>query len=269
MQLTIKNWLFGLWEIIAYPGKFGSTGYDLSWLYLILLPFSILAIFLYKTQHKQVFFWLSILSLAFYTNWFLQTHQTRFLMPSIGILSLILGIGVTWFLELRDWKWNAFWSLVLILFLFMSSWVVKPSYRMQILKNRSYLSGDISRSQFLEDRNQGYKVFEYINGNLPNDAIIWLALYEVRGYYLDREYLWANPISQRAIKMEQFSDADRLAIELKNRGISYILLQTSTIDTYSFIKYGEIYSTLIRSLVEQHGQLIVSDGQEQLYKLVP
>jgi hypothetical protein len=269
MPLTINNWLLGLWKISSSPSLFGSQGFETSWLYIQLLPISFLALLFYKSKYKQAFYWLSIISLAFYTNWFLQTHQTRFLMPVIGILSLNIGIGVTWFLEIRSLKWNVIWSWVFILFLLSTSWVLKPSYRMQIYNNRSFLAGSITRTQFLEEHSPGYEVFDFINKNLPSDVNIWLALYEVRGYYLDRNYSWANPISQRAIPMEKFRDSDQLANELRRRGISYILLQTSTIDAYSNIKFGDLYSALIRSLVEQHGQLIYSNMQEELYKLVP
>jgi hypothetical protein len=269
LPLSVKNWIQALWVLTAHPSSYGSAGFELNWLYLSLLPFSILALFFYKTKYRQVFIWLGIIALALYTLWFLQTHQIRFLMPVIGIFSLLIAIGITWFIELKNWKWNLLWSLIFILYLLSASWIMKPSYRDQILDNRAYLTGKISRNQYLEQHNQGYKVFEYANANLPPDALIWLALYEVRGYYLDRDYLWANPISQRVIPLEQFQDADQLVGELSELGISYILLQTSTIDTYSDIEYGTHYSNLIRSLVEQHGQLEYSDTQEELYKLTP
>jgi 4-amino-4-deoxy-L-arabinose transferase-like glycosyltransferase len=269
LPITLQNWILGLWKITTNPSQFGSFGYDLSWIYLILLPLPVVALIWYKSQYKQIFVWLCVLSVIFYTNWFLQTQQTRFLMPALGIFSLVTGIGISWFFSVFKWKWNIFFPILFIVFLVANNWIVKSSRRSIVFNNLYYLSGSISRNKFLEDHVAGYKVFEYINENLPDDANIWLALYEVRGYYLDRNYLWANPISQRALRIEQFQDAGQLAGELNQRGISYVLLQTSTIDQYQYIKYGNIYSTMIRALLEQHGELIYSDVQELLYRLNP
>jgi 4-amino-4-deoxy-L-arabinose transferase-like glycosyltransferase len=269
LPISLQNWILGLWKITTNPSQYGSFGYDLSWIYLVLLPLPVLAIIWYKSQNKQIFIWLCSLSLIFYTSWFLQTQQTRFLMPALGLFSLVIGVGISWFFNIFRWKWKIVFPILMIAFLGANNWTIEPSRRSIVNYNLYYLAGSISRNKFLEDNVAGYKVFEYVNANLQEDANIWLALYEVRGYYLDRNYLWANPISQRAIRIEQFQDANHLADELNHLGISYVLLQTSTLDNYQYIKYGNIYSTMIRSLLEQHGELIYSDQHEQLYILNP
>ena len=269
MPMTPLNWLLGLWWLTKEPFRFGP--YRLGWHYLVLLPISIPALIPHKPITHKVTRWLAIISLIFYTSWFLQTHQTRFLMPVLPALALMISAGVAWYWQ-QHWRrihWQALIQLCLVLYLGATNWLASPVDRNLILSRWPYLSDQISRDQFLVSQIPGYETYIYANRNLPKNAYVWLALYEVRGYYLDREYMWANPISQRALPLEKYQDASQLASELRARGFTHVIFRSAFLERYTYIRYGEKFTQLTRQLLSEHADLIFRSSELELYALRP
>jgi hypothetical protein len=110
-------------------------------------------------------------------------------------------------------------------------------------------------------------VYDYANKNLPQDALAWLALYESRGYYLDRNYLWANPISQRLLPLENLSTPEDLANNLAQHGVTHIIFRRANLERYTYIRYGPQVTQLVLNMLDQYGKLQYSAGDLELYRL--
>lgn len=68
-----------------------------------------------------------------------------------------------------------------------------------------------------------YEVSQFINRATPPDAKI--ALYgEPRGYYLDRDYLWADPGHSALIKYEAVHEARDLVAEWRRLGVTHVVI---------------------------------------------
>lgn len=267
LPLTFANWLGGLWHLTFDYQKFGSSQVRLGTHYLPLLPLVIPAI-LGKTPSRRIVHQVSLLALIYYTLWFLQTHQARFLMPTTPILAILIAYGVTWLIEAGKGKFSGIVQCGVMLLLLSTHWFFNPSARELISDRWRYLSGQISREEFLASKVPGYIVFSYANENLPEDAYVLLALYECRGYYLNRKYMWANPISQRSLRLEQFSTSEELANELRSRGFTHILFRPTGLERYAYIRYAEKITQLTYDLLKKNANLVLRTPDLELYELV-
>jgi len=255
MPLTIPNWLLGLWHLTTQSDVFGPYRVAIGWYYLILLPLAIPALIFSRGSSRRVLLWLLIIGVAFYTAWFFQTHQARFLLFATPVLSLLMasGIGgIGWLCRMRWRPGKAVVQTVVAICLLVTSWVFSEKDRNLVRTRWPFLAGIQTREDFLLAHVPGYATFHYANKYLPQDSYVFLALYESRGYYLDRDYMWANPISQRYLRLEQFPDADALYKRLKAMGFTHILFAPGKLDRYMYIRYGSHYTQLILDLIQDH-----------------
>ena len=293
MPLTLANWAAGIWRLTTEPEKFGSFRFALGWSYLFLLPLAVPAL-LYSRSKDLLLKWLAIIAVVFYTAWFFQTHQTRFLMPVLPVLALLAAVGLSWLFGDRDktmsenrsrrrpgrrldrlgqllrleTNWSILIKVLFIGFLLFSNWLADPADRNLIRSNLPYIAGKKDRDQYLTEQIPGFEAIIYANNHLPKDARIWLALFESRGYYLDREYMWANPIGQRAVPLEEFKNARQLARELNRRGFTHVLLRTDFIDRFLNVNHGNFIKDLALDLIANHTQLIYRSPPYELYELL-
>jgi hypothetical protein len=189
-------------------------------------------------------------------------------MPTTPLLALLSAVGIEWLISLYKEQFELLIRSGIALFLVCTSWLATPEGRAQVNTHWLFLSGQLTREEFLSREVPGYAAFAYANKILPNDAYVLLALYESRGYYLDRNYMWANPISQRALRFEEFKNATDLANALRARGFTHILFRPVGLERYSYIRYGEYITNLIRSLLVQECRLIYSTPELEIYELV-
>ena len=81
--------------------------------------------------------------------------------------------------------------------------------------------------------------------------------------------MWANPISQRVLRLEQFSSADQLATALHARGFTHIIFNSAKIERYLYMRYGQAITQLVRDLLTEHTRLIHRSEELELYELLP
>lgn len=268
LEMDLINWFRGLYLLTFEAINFGPYRVVLGPFYLFFLPFSVPALFLLESRERRILRWLVLIGLVYYTSWFLQTHQTRFLMPASSVLALISAIGLYWFWNLGSRWWSSILKILLTGLLVYFNWITNPADRDLVKDNWSFMSGQVTRGEFLERVVPGYEVFSYANNALPDDAYLWLALYESRGYYLDREYMWANPISQRDIQLEKYKDTTELAEELRQRGFTHIIFRTDQLEPYTYIRYGPEITALTQNFLSDYARLIYHSEPLEIYELI-
>jgi hypothetical protein len=85
------------------------------------------------------------------------------------------------------------------------------------------VTGQISERDYLRASLPGlYDACEFVN-SLPNESKI--ALYqETRGFYLDRDYYWANPGQNNEIPYDTLKSGSELSAFLRGMGITHVLI---------------------------------------------
>ncbi|MGV3724639.1 MAG: hypothetical protein ACO1SX_27395, partial [Actinomycetota bacterium] len=154
--------------------------------------------------------------LASIAVWLAMTQQTRYLMPVFAALAVVVGVVLA-ALETRFLRIAATSFVVLgaVLNLWMHKDVANFSFQV--------VTGGITERDYLRASLPGvYDAAEFVN-TLPNDSKV--ALYqETRGYYLDREYFWANPGQHNLIPYGELRSGDELAAALKALRITHVLI---------------------------------------------
>jgi hypothetical protein len=266
--LTVRNWLTGIWKLTRYPDTFGSNRYDLGWSYLLLaLPMLLVFRSGFGTVKRKFFFYLGGIFLGMYSVWFVTTHQTRFLLPSMPIMALMIAAGLQSAYDAteRPWLRNAI-VISLLLILIGNHWTASPTDRTTVRGNLPYLLGEVNRDEYLQNHFEGYSVYQYLNKELPEEAQLLLGLFEVRGYYLERRYFWLNPVAQRVYRLEEFHSSEELKDRLVFDGFTHLLYNPRYEETLSELEQGE----KIRSIFEQllsRSRLLFEDRGIQLYQL--
>jgi 4-amino-4-deoxy-L-arabinose transferase-like glycosyltransferase len=262
LPATLPNWITAWWQMTGIP-----PGFDLGWYFVVLLPLALAAIIFGTGARKRTLTWLALSALALYTAWFFETHQIRFLLPAAPVFALLMASGLTWVIELGPRPWRiAVLAGVLVAFLATDS-IFTPYVHDQLAARRALLLGTETRDTFLAQHVKGYSTFLYANQHLPPDSRVLLSLYESRGYYLDRDYVWSNPISSRYIKLENFADAAALHQFLKEMKYTHLLFTPNYIEEFMYIRYGPKYAQLITDLLQQYGQVQFATPDLSLYVL--
>jgi 4-amino-4-deoxy-L-arabinose transferase-like glycosyltransferase len=258
MPFTVISYLTGAVKVVLYPKRFDwlSLGYGL----ILLIPLSVMEI-----HRDKVVRWLFLFVIGYYSMWFfLLNHLIRFLLPLLPMAALLAARGGSWLIT----RSGSFGKAVIIVCLLLELPIVQAETRAMLLARIPYLTGEQSRSQVLASKIRPFPVFEYINHWLPKNARLLLATYEVRGYYLDRDYMWAHPIAQRLLRFEQVPDGSSLRQLLAANGIDYLLdnRQESDETLTSFEYYGH-FSRLLDAMIVTYGEELYSESGVTLYRL--
>jgi hypothetical protein len=78
-----------------------------------------------------------------------------------------------------------------------------------------------SREHFLQEHEYNYRIFRYVNRNLPEDSTVLLQGM-VKGFYCKRDYLWDHPY-QRIINYVDYKTPEELLGRMQQLGISHIV----------------------------------------------
>jgi hypothetical protein len=86
-----------------------------------------------------------------------------------------------------------------------------------------YLSGRVSRDEYIAEYRPEYKAIQYANQNLPNSSKILALFLGNRGYYSDREIIFGNKIFKKVVKSSQAPG--NIKDELMKMGVSHLIIR--------------------------------------------
>jgi hypothetical protein len=215
------NLLLAPWNLVMRPTEFEVVGISplyavfatgIGPLFLALLPLLALS------RSPRPLRW----SLAFlapsWVAWLMLMQYNRYLVPTLVFAALPVGHALAALPpsglgralpRVVAWTWGALALGYAVLGVWASgAWQVSL--------------GLIGRQEYLEGRSECYRMAEWVNRVTPPDAKI--ALYsEPRGFYLDREYLWAEAGHSGLIDYAHIRSGADLQREFGRIGITDIL----------------------------------------------
>ena len=236
---------------LLIPNPFPYEG-SISWV-LLIAPIWGLA------QHKdKVAQYLSLYAILSFIFWSLfTTQQVRMLLPALGALSIVAGIGiasVTQGLRFRSW----ILSLLLVALLVEGIWGVWRE-RSHILSDQLAVAvGAMSRDDYSREHFVLADVFNFANARLPLNGAI-LAYNEVRGYLSQHEFIWGIPGGQVYVDYDQLKTEDALRRRLDELNVKYILVKDAKARAAPPAEFDSIKADL---------QMIYQQNGIQLYRLV-
>ncbi len=259
MPRTVWSYLTGPWQLAVDPGQFG--GLIMGAAAFVLAPLSLL----FWRSRGWLLGYLTAVVVLVYSIWFLTTHQTRFLMGIVPVLTLLAAYAFCELLVIWPTWLASMARVAMILYLVLGLPFVNPDLWAQTHDGWAYVGGHWSRDFFLERRVDGFPAFQFANEHLAPDAKVLLAPWETRGYYLERPTVWANPTGQRVIRWEQLKDATEAASTLRSLGITHIFWN----DRFRIagIENDAHRSSLLDSLLAEYGKAVYSHDGFAIYEL--
>jgi 4-amino-4-deoxy-L-arabinose transferase-like glycosyltransferase len=207
----------------------------------------LLAVPLVLRRPPRVVLYLALFSLGIYGFWFFVMQQTRYLLPALPAMAILCSLVVVTLGEAKESlaRWfaallvgaSALWGIYLSGGL--AFWDLRPTLQIWLPTTDGKLapipapvpapvwpvvSGQVSKEEFVASNLAGLgRASQWINANTPKDAKV--ALFEVRGFYLDREYLWAQPDHAAGLlPWDEYKDVEDWLSDFKKRGLTTILL---------------------------------------------
>jgi hypothetical protein len=221
------------------PDAFRS-GY-LGPVYLSALPFVWLVPFSRSTRLLFLF------ALGSLPTWYFLYPRLRTLLPMVGALSGAAAAAFLGLVRLHPVaRTLALASLGLWL---LTSLAANGRYHLPAIPvalglepQDSFLRRRLAQadSQFL-----WYDDFMTLNQMLPSNATV--LLWDTRGYYLDRTYVWANAVAQGLIPLEQQRQPAELVQALRSRGVSHVAMFPGDAPATSEVPIERLQYTLTAS----------------------
>ena len=148
---------------------------------------------------------------------FVVHGNPRYSLSLFGFMSVLAGYvayGTSSRNRIFRYALNGAFACTLVFNLLWNYQLVKPGEWEVFL-------GKKTREYFLTQHEASYRVFGFINAQLPDSAVV-LMQGMVRGYYCDRAYLWDHPY-QAVLVYKQFNHPVELLNRLRALGITHIV----------------------------------------------
>lgn len=181
--------------------------------FLGLIPLHLLA-----GRGSRIIAKLGFVCAVYVLTWFFLMQQARYLIGILPLLSIIVASGLDAArsnLRLTRHFANGFLVLCVLLSLVTGYAIARPCVRVAL--------GIEPADQYLSRTLDSYDAQEYANQFLPTDAKI-VMFDEVRGFYLDREYMWGNPGHSEMIPWSSFKTGGDMAAWFEKNGFTHALV---------------------------------------------
>lgn len=196
--------------------------------------------------------------------WFVLSQQSRYFIPVLAVLSICAAVGALQ-LSVHSTRTSRLVGAtlalavvpLLVLNVFIRQFVVPVALGIQ------------SRDHFLTLALPGYQVLQYANEMLPRHAKIALYGYPF-GYYLDRDYMWADEGHHTLIPYRRYTSPGQLVRRWRELGVTHVLISRQFAGDILEGKgdMGRLIKPLIDSEFEGAGLEPLCDAQGIiLYKL--
>jgi len=126
------------------------------------------------------------------------------------------------------------------------------------VKPFSYISGSVSREEYIEKYRPEYPAMEYINGHLPMDSTILFVFIGNRGYYCNRQYRFdmEDNKSRFAMLLKSSHDAKTVWWNLKKEGITHVLINMDIFKRWASESFSPLDLAQLRSFFNEYLRLL-------------
>jgi hypothetical protein len=270
-----------LWETLLIPLRIFFQGQDNNPRYfdgklnpfLVILPF--FALYGRKNdpsglqRETKILFAFSILFLLF--AFFMRDMRIRYITPIIAPLVIlsIFGLNKIYRFEKKEYSETSrkirigLVSMLICFMLFLNARYIVEQFR--YIAPLSYISGRVGRDEYIEKYRPEYAAIQYANKNLSDNARILGIFIGNRRYYSDREVVFFN-IKLFRKTIDSAVSAERLLYDIKNRGISHLIIGFDLFNEWANINFGKREKEILGNFIKNHLHLLFSKGGYGLYK---
>ncbi len=201
-----------------------------------------------------------------FTLWFWTYQNWRYLLPVLGLIVLLMA---QWTQDL--WKENNLYKAVSYISLFSLIPLCFLSINNELfvfLSLKPESSRISAKDKYLQQTlGPAYAVTQVTNEILPSSSKI-LLYKEVRGYYLNREYAWGDPLNPGVFSYREMRNSLELYSKIKGLGFTHILYNPTIGEYRGDRAYYEKSDQLMRELLQTKTRLLYGKDGVGLFELI-
>jgi len=200
---------------------------------------------------------------------FAQTDmRTRYVAPIIAPLSILSALGIYNLILLVKKRISSPAAGIGLLVCGVGLFVM-PNFhyaleQLQKVEPLEYLSGGISRDDYIQRFRPEYATYRYINTHLPQEARVLGVFVGNRRYYCDRDLICDGTL-EAGVRVAD--SADDLAGMLRTEGFSHIVIRTDLFAHAVLNREREDRVALFQSFLLRHTRQLFSHGGYVLLQL--
>lgn len=265
------------WQILLLPIRVFFQGEDANPQYFdgkmnpYLLVFPFFAFFPIRKQDPIVSMEKKILlffaALIFLFSIFSTILRIRYISPIIPPLTILSVLGIKNIIGSitnrlssngRRLGWGVL-SCVLIFFLGMNAQYVYGQF--QYVQPMEYLTGKVTREEYITRYRPEYPVMEYINKQLPEDSLVLFLFLGKRGYYCHRPYLFdMKGLTSTLTEITKSSNnPEEILSALKRMGVTHLMVRFDSLENWIVEQLSPEKQNLFKRFISNHTKLLFSN----------
>jgi len=273
------------WQIALLPLRLFFQGQDGNPQYfdgrlnpfLLILPFFAFCQFRRDAQplriEKKMLLAFSALFLVF--TLFSSDLRARYLSPIIPPLVILSTFGVKKVLGIFNQLASrsaqcigiTFLFLIVTFFVGLNAHYILTQYK--YIAPFDYLSGRLSRDEYIIKYRAEYPTMQYINKHLSSDAVILFVFMGNRGYYCEREYLFDMVQNKSLLQqvVEQVDTPEDVMAGLESTMITHLLMHSDIFNRWVKTNFSKRGQGVLEEFLSKHARVVYSQGGYSLYAL--
>jgi 4-amino-4-deoxy-L-arabinose transferase-like glycosyltransferase len=133
----------------------------------------------------------------------------------------------------------------------------------RIFEPLRYLSGDISRDDYIQKFRPEYAAMRYINSNLPSDARVLGVFLGNRRYYCDRDLIFEDSLESG---LQSATSAEALATMLREKGFTHAIIRYDLFDKFILSRLSGDRLNLFQAFIKNHTKSLFSEDGHILFE---
>jgi hypothetical protein len=234
--------------------------------FLLILPLCLIPGFRTRSRQEKI----EILLMLFFSVLFLlyacaQTSiRIRYFSPILPPLVVLAMLGFHNFQTriLASVPWSGPVKTFLVFAVITVMLGLNAAYMVERFKKDrplAYLTGKVTRDEYIQAFRPEYATFQYTNAHLAKDAKIFGLFMGGRGYYSDRYIAFPDSLLYRAAK--QAASGQDVTATLTGKGFTHILMSYSGLNLWLKEAASEHDRQVLRQFFESHTETLFSkDG---------
>ena len=274
------------WQIALLPIRIFFEGEDGSHQYfdgklnpfLLILPF-----FAFwriregpKTlgREKKIFLVFAILFFAF--AFFSTVLRIRYILPIIPPLVILSVFGIKNIVEaakgLRSLTGrktgSVILSLTVILLLVINALYVIDQFR--YVAPFSYLTGAVTRDEYITKYRPEYPATQYVNQNLPPESRLLFIFLGKRGYYCDRDYIpdTHGQVNRLYQLIKNSNTPHQVWLGFKKMGVTHLMIQIGVFNGWVNDLFDVEKRKFVKEFFTKHVSLLYSANGVGVFRLI-
>jgi 4-amino-4-deoxy-L-arabinose transferase-like glycosyltransferase len=202
---------------------------------------------------------------------FFQTDmRIRYVAPIIPPLVILAVIGISDLgVYIKGHSSSVFSKygmsmLVLGVALFLVPNLQYVMEQFRIVEPLRYLSGDISRDDYIQKFRPEYAAMRHINRHLPPDARVLGVFLGNRRYYCDRDLIFDGSLEAG---IRSAATAEALGRMLCDKGFTHVVMRYDLFDKFILSRLSADRLNLFHAFIKNHTESLFSEGGHILFEL--